>query len=109
MSMAGPPVDQPVEGISRVSDDRTRPQFQPPAFQPPSAPTSASHTPPAGGPAFGAPSSGGPAFRAPTGAPPFEPDTVALQSSPPDRKRPKGKIIGAGVAVVAIVAAGVLA
>ncbi|MCU1501231.1 MAG: proline-rich proteoglycan 2 [Ilumatobacteraceae bacterium] len=88
MSMAGPPVDRPVEGISRVSDDNTRPQFQPPAFQPPSVPQPS-------GPAFGAPS--------------VEPTAVMVEQRASRGKRPTGKIIAAAVAAVAVIAAGVFA
>ncbi len=71
-----------------MSDDSTRPQFQPPVFQPPPMPQS-------GGPAFG--------------VPPSEPTQVMVASSSGGRKRSKGKVIGAAVAALAIIAAGVFA
>jgi len=74
-----------------VSDFNDPPQFQPPQFQPPGSPQ---------GQPFGAP------------AAPFEagPPTAPIEvGQPPKKKRPTGIIIGAAVAVVALVAAGVFA
>ena len=74
-----------------MSDDfSNRPQFQPPAFQPP--------TPQQQPPVFGAPGASGP---------PTQPIEVAPPA--PKKKRSKGVIIGAAVAVVALIGAGVFA
>jgi hypothetical protein len=73
-----------------VSDFNDRPQFQPPAFQPPAPP---------------APSGAG-------GLAPSGPPTTPIEFAPspaPKRKRSKGVIVGAAVAAVAIVGAGVFA
>ena len=76
-----------------MSDFNDPPQFQPPSFQPPQPPA-----PPAA-----------PSWEAfPASGPPTTPIEVGQQPAP-KRKRSKGVLIGAGVAVVALVAAGVFA
>lgn len=73
--------------------DLNGPQFQPPQFQPPTVPQPQQQPP-----AFGAP---------PASGPPTTPIEVAPPA--PKKKRSKGVLIGAGVAVVALVGAGVFA
>ncbi len=72
-----------------MTDFNDRPQFQPPSFQPPAPPVP---PPPTGG------------------LPPSGPPTASFVATPqPKRKRSKGVLIGAAVAVVAIIGAGVFA
>ena len=84
-----------------MSDFNDRPQFQPPQFQPPGSPQ---------GQPFGAPT---PSFEAGPPTVPLEvgPPTTPIEVTPPPsaKKRGKGVIIGAAVAVVALVGAGVFA
>ncbi|MFT3853952.1 MAG: DUF4333 domain-containing protein [Ilumatobacteraceae bacterium] len=72
--------------------DLNGPQFQPPQFQPPTVPPAQQQ------PVFGAP---------PASGPPTTPIEVAPPAS--NRKRSKGVLVGAAVAVLALVGAGVFA
>ncbi len=108
-----------------MSDFSDRPQFQPPSFEPPRPPAPPSPS------NWGAPSPSGPPTEPMASGPPTEPmasgpPTVPMPALPmeavppstpievgeqpqPRRRRSKGIIIGAAVAVVALVGAGVFA